>query len=665
MSAYFHPTWDHGLAAAVALLVATILAGLGRLVIDPRGTRVDPVSLPFAMVAGWGVLTLISAITAIPGWRQDAVVLALAGIGLVGAVVPLGRGWPSRTELPMLGRVALLMLPLLLLTAALPATMYDEFAHWLPNTRHLVEHGHYPTAVLPNLWTGKPSYPDAGPLIGYLGHLLSGISFESPAKLLTVCLAGAFGVVVAAALRQDFRHPVTLGWLAGGVLVGVLLNPTFDPRFALTAYTDMPSALTLALMACALWRALHAMTDGGSPGAGAWLWRAGLCGLTLIMLRQTNAVLIGGVLLGFGIAGGVDRRLRWGTVIRGLVAAGLPTAAGAVIWRLYLLREAIPAVPRDDDGLGAAWAVRPFAEWNWSGPLVILRSLLAARLTNNPLVGTVALVGLVLALGLAIHALRRARREAVTLLMIVATAGVVFVGFLNFLYVSLFSPAELLSQTNSTWRYLSVFGPLAVLWGVVVVAPMMPALPVVLAGRRGRRLAAAVLVAAVLAAPIAAARHFRIDCAHADIMAMRRTIRELAPHIDPAQGLMIVHQEFAQWMARSVAYDLQRTFPVTPPLTAPEDAPVEAIARGALAAGATQVLDMRGIDRWTLQRDAALPPARLYRVAPPASADAAPTLTLIAATAPITLANSCRIFPFGFAGPDLPGGDPRRAFHGS
>ena len=453
--------------AAVAAVFCA-LAGLGTVPVRflERTARPDRLlRLPLLTIAGWGLAALASAIGAVAGIEQTWLARALLGLGLL--LLPLfgegGRGARWR----LLGDLALLLVfvaPMGLLVAGTPATAFDEFAQWLPNTRYLVEHGHY--WGWPE-WQGvssKPGYPNGSAVIALLADQLTGPAVEAPFKTFVVILLGAFGAALAALAgsrwpsdpaRPAVARLAATGLLAGGCLIA-FLDPFVDPRIAFTAYTDTPSAVIIALAVLVTAYGIGAARRDAADVAAGWFAWAGLLSLTLVLLRTTNLVLVvaldgGGGLLLLSLRAGSPRLwLRWALLLTAPAAMGVP------VWQLLLSLARI----------GPDIAPRPLAAWDWLAPLTVARALFLDRLTGNPLLGGAALGLAAVALvgGAAVWrhldiAGDDALPPARIVVVLTAIVGACFVGFLAWTYIAVFS-AEEVAAAASLWRYLSELGPM-------------------------------------------------------------------------------------------------------------------------------------------------------------------------------------------------------------
>lgn len=279
------PNW---LTLLATLAVALLLVGMGRLLdrclVSSGGSGQ---SAPMAwLIMGWAMASLTGALSALGGLPLFGPAVCLAVAGIAGHLVGLPRVRLARL---MLGW--LVVAPLLLIASTIPPMMFDEFAFWLPNTRFLVDFGKFPDLGNPNIWSGKAAYPPAIPIIGYGVQILIGRGWEMAAKIFSVLLAASFGLVLAQLVRERVGNAFAL---ILGVAFSTVLNPFFDPRISLTAYADVPTGFVLAFLVYAAWRALdeRGPNSMGPPIAASVL---------LVLLRETNVVLVAGVAAGLAL----------------------------------------------------------------------------------------------------------------------------------------------------------------------------------------------------------------------------------------------------------------------------------------------------------------------------------------------------------------------------
>ena len=142
------------LALAGLLVVFVGFAAIGAVIGGrDRLAEADP-------LVGWGV---VAGLFAVAGGVFDASLTVLA---LISALLALLAGvilW-RRGEGPLergLARVLLWMAPLLLATASMGPSQWDEFTQWLPNARYLVLFDAFPGPGHPVSDSVFPGYPPA------------------------------------------------------------------------------------------------------------------------------------------------------------------------------------------------------------------------------------------------------------------------------------------------------------------------------------------------------------------------------------------------------------------------------------------------------------------------------------------------------------------------
>jgi hypothetical protein len=497
-----------GLASLLLLLCA--FCGLGLAVLQALRVRITSLDGVYALAAGWGALVALSvpAVYAAVPLRHVLYAGLIVGWGALARSLWRGAGLPP---LKCLGVGLLAILPAILAAASFSSVQYDEFAHWLPNAFYLYSNDTLPSAGLPNLQTGKQGYPIGTPYVTFAVSAIEGAWDDRTPKVLSLALGAFFGVLIAGALtRTDWPAAPAV---AVGALAGTLLNPFFDPRVAITTYSDVPTAFVLAAMLYALWRA------GESPEAARdWTIRASLAALVLVQLRETNIALVAAAALAVPAAAAVVRDPRAIGLRRSWSVAAAFTAAPAaafLIWRLHLQAQDI------------AQDVTPRAlgNWNWSAMATVLRSLATERLANNPLMGTSAFaIGLTLAVGGVLrwrHLSAGTRRLGVTVAMLAGAQA----ALLAFSYTAVFSEEEV-QRAASAWRYASHLGPFLILAAAHVLGHWRLAWPgVPQAGRFGRHASPALVVGAVVALQLLCAGRWRIDCVY--------------PHVRPGYDALV------------------------------------------------------------------------------------------------------------------------------
>jgi hypothetical protein len=589
------------LAVGMTLVVTLVFLGLGRV---SAALRRDPGSLAFDVAAGWGLASAAMAAAAL-------LHLALMPIaGLIGVVGVGGLLLPRRHQpITVLALILLITLPLLIIAAATPALIYDEFGHWLPNGRFLFEFGIFPSLAHPNLWSDMPAYPYGGPLINYFASLIAGQWLDAPSKLFTILLFGAFGWTCVEELDASSRGWPRAAMLAVAIGILVFFDPGFDPRTALTAYTDAPSGVLAGLEALAGWHAIEAFAARDDLLARRWSARAGLVGLALVYTRDTNLVFLAGVGLGLLLCGGAmawREPMRAAAAVAALVA--IP-AAGLMLWRLYRVAAELPRP------LG----IFPFSAWRWDAPGIAFKSLLTARLADHPLLGGLALVFAALLLVAAVSVFRRAGASDRRLGIIVCATALTWYVFVGWAYIATIPPEEF-DTAVGLWRYISMPGPL--LMFIFIPALRHAAAP-------SRPLAAGALIALVFAVPIAYPARWRLDCTFSDVVAARRIAPAFAAELKDAPQIFVVAVDEADWLAVAVDYELSLPRARLHAVYLPQGAALPTFTVGSV------ILDLRPLDRDAIRADGRVPSVTLYR------AGNDNVLTQVAETAPSSFDQTC------------------------
>lgn len=364
------------LAGLGALNVAYAAVGLS-LLFGARGFRTWGSVLRLAGVgyllgvAAFGVAWTALLVAGVP---FGGLGIAASLVGLAAAGIVLGR--LRRSELPR-GLPRVRWTPVVLVSAAgialaglfLEALFraarlqslqaYDAWAFWVPKAKAIFLFGNLDVGVLTT--APNPSYPPLLPILDAAAfHAMGGVD---PATLHVQFWFFVLGVVAAVAglLR---RH--ALAWLLWPCLLLVLVVPRFGERLLTPQADVLLDVLTVvAAMLVVLW-----LLDRAG-------WRLAVAALLLAAAGNTKreGLLFAACVL--AVAFVASRRRDWPR----LAAASLVVGAAAVPWRLWTLREDLPAgTPTSFDGGRLADAIRLSFEVLYSNALWSV----------VPLVGTVA-----------------------------------------------------------------------------------------------------------------------------------------------------------------------------------------------------------------------------------------------------------------------------------
>jgi hypothetical protein len=559
---------NFGEPLAVLVIVAAFL-GIGRGAERLFGFPFDRTGAVFWLIAGWAFMTLAGVIAALGNFAVPNLSLAVVIAGDCAFFI-FGIGDKNfRRTIPVFALALLLLSPLLRFAAETPATIFDEFGQWLPNARFLYEHRHFPTAADPNLWSFKPGYPPAMPIVIAAGSFLTNSLSETTGKLLTIVIGTGFGLILADLLTPRFgRWPA----LVAGVALATVLNPFFDPRIALTSYADAPTGFVLAATIFAVWNAVM------RPNV-VWLWRTAICVVLLILLRETNIVPVAGLFCGVAV---LRRQVPAGKLA---ILIALSAAIPLLAWRIYLHIAEIPP----------AMTIRSMGLWDWDAPVTVLRTLLLDRLSGNPLLGGAAVLSIAVVIFAGWRFLRHSGREVTALILLLGAVAVAWLGFLAFAYIAVFSAPEV-AHASSAWRYVSQLGPGILL---ALAAGFGKAVPVG-QGRKSIALGVAILL---IVFQCATWGYWRLDCRYADVVSVRLIARGLLASAAIGDApLTVVNPVDGPAYAVQLDYDLHR------PAGRSTGA---ATLDGAAADGA--ILDLTPVDRAAAYAARQSPAVSLFR----------------------------------------------------
>ena len=482
----------------VALGFAAIGAALG------GRDRLAEADLP----VGWAV---VSGLFTVAGGVFDVSLgaLALVSAGLVAAAVL--TLWRRRQPPVTAGSLVVLlwMVPLLLATASMQPSQWDEFSQWLPNARYLALFDHFPGPGHPASDSVFPGYPPGMTVVFYLVGRLIGHFTDTVAPWFNLLLLASCARLMVRLFRGDDAVGRGAAW--GGLGVTILATG-FVPKLVLSSYADTATAVAVA-MAAVLGLRLCDDTKGAHTGGWGRAMPFALVFALLPMTKQGNFALMGLLILALGWEswrrGGPWRR-RWA----GLAVSLVPALAATLAWRLHVA------------GSGGDMVIRAPADWQWSLLPDILTSMRHVASAKGGYFGlALVLVGLA--------AWRRPAGQP-----LVPLFALVFVGYNVFLlvvYLAILGGYES-ANAASFWRYNTHIGLLEML---------AAAGPAGLVWRRlghGRRLGRAMaLLGAVLAVavPFAAWKYVRFDRQPTKMNALA-TIAEMAPLLPPGARLMVI-----------------------------------------------------------------------------------------------------------------------------
>jgi hypothetical protein len=321
------PTWLDLAGWAGVIFASLVMIGLGRLA---TGGRAAPES---SLIAGWGAcLLVLTAWGLVTEASLRIPATALAALGLLALIGPRSR--LSREEWRALGRVAALALPLLAIMASARPSLPDTWLNLLPNAAYLYDHGFFPADARPAAHSFIAGAPYAMQLASFLAGLVTpGFPPSAMIDFNIVLLLGAGLLLARLAAVGASDAP---GWTvtALGLLLAIALNPGFDPRYHLSAYSE--TSVTVAL-AFAGWHAARGLDRiaGGRDARGDF-WLLALILAVLVNIKQESVALTVGVVLSSVALAAAARTQRREAIVAVLLAA-VPALLLYLGWRWYVL----------------------------------------------------------------------------------------------------------------------------------------------------------------------------------------------------------------------------------------------------------------------------------------------------------------------------------------
>ena len=445
---YFFEEGRQALSLGAAIVVWIGLYSIGAALVGRGGIRE---AYP---IFGWAFVSLLFTVggvfTSIP-FTAYAIVTAIVAVASAIYVIRRDGALVSSDVVKM----GVLSLPLLLLVSAMSASQWDEFSHWLPSARFLLETDGFPNATDSNTGSSLPAYPYGWPLLSYLAGRLAGGFIENIGALLNLFILLSFGLVIASLVRETTNSADRFGtksWplVALGALTVTLFNPTFVQKLALTAYSEISTAVTTGLASLLAWRLLEKLGEDDRPAAMSLAWQAALVLSLLVNVRQSNLVLFVVVLIALFIVAWRDPRIPLRRLVRPFVPMIILPVGIYLVWR-YHVAGALSS---------GEFSIRPFSGWF----IDLIPQILVGMVTVASKKGVYfGLMIIVVAIGLIGFF-----RPTTPLRRFAMISGLLFLGynaFLFFTYVAAFGKFDAL-RVASYWRYNTHAG----LAGVVFAA---------------------------------------------------------------------------------------------------------------------------------------------------------------------------------------------------
>jgi hypothetical protein len=495
---YFSTDLDQLMGFAALLAVCACIAILGG-AISARKRLYE-----LDIIAGWSLVSLTYVVAG--GWMgvdfrwiTGALLVALA----VSAYVQFKR--PEALGSADLGRTLILALPMIWLAGCMMLSQWDEFTHWMPNARYLLEHHTLPGAGNPPSPSGLPGYPYGLAYVVYLTSRIVGFLAENATPVFNVILLATLAVLVGRMIQMAMARPATggqaaagkppaekIGWLYCGIgtLAVTALNPTFVPKIVFTSYADTPTAVLVGALCVILWLLLDRLAGENDHSPQSLAWTYGLVAMAAVSVKQPNIVLVGLVTIGGLMVALRDPNISLGRFIRLLLMMAIPPITIYLAWRLHI----------SVNDVSGEFQFLPRTAWLTDQISVVAgrMALIASKKGGYFAVMLIACI-------VAIRALWRIRTPLDRLGLIVAVLFVGYNLFLLFAYVTAFGRNGLVAP--SYWRFNMHLGGACVIFGAYGLAQLWRSRVTL----KPRRSYAVVVFLLILIAPLALAHKIRFD----------------------------------------------------------------------------------------------------------------------------------------------------------
>ena len=499
---YFLPSVEQltNLLAVLATLAVFAILGAG-VFTGKRFAATD-------VFVGWGIVNVAFILGAVIGHVPFTwIAYSLWGTALPCAFL-VWRQYQSAAIVPaaanVVWRILFLASPLLLLVAAMKASQWDEFSHWLPNSQYIFRHDGFPGGEMPPSPSVYPGYPYGLLLITYLSSKLSGGFIENGGAIANVLLLLLLGPVYIFVVRRGLKLPrewaQSWGVAALGILGVTLFSTTFVQKIVFTTYADSTTAVVLAATGVLGWRMLEALAfeeQDEKRRAKSLAWQFAFATIALLNIKQPNLALLGLVLGGMGLVALRDPKIRFLGFLKLLPIMLIPGIVTHLSWR-YHVKTYSPM---------GEFSFLPMESWLISEAFFILKQMLIILSKKGAYLGMMTVISLT-----SLYALWKYKGGFARFGIL---AGTVFVGF-NFtlwiLYITAFGEGNALA-VRSFWRFnlqLGLIGCTAAAYGIAILWRLHV---------RQRlqkdhilyRILPALGVALVLATPVAVADKLRFD----------------------------------------------------------------------------------------------------------------------------------------------------------
>lgn len=352
-------------------------------------------------------------------------------------------------------RVLILVLPLLWIASGMEPSQWDEFSHWLPAPKYLLEFDGLPNKIRPFFGTHMlPAYPYGWPYLTYLSSLIAGQFVGNVTSILNIFLLLSFSTF---ALRTAFvvtgnRVQDNVSWSFASVIVlfATLLNSTFVQKIVLTAYSDVSTSVLTGFSMLIGYYFLETIANRRSASSWSSAWQLSLVLSLLINVRQTNLVLVIAVLLALTILAWRDNSINKTKYIKHIIPVSLPIFVVYLVWRYHVSIEF--------NDIHAELALNKFESWHFNEIPKILQSMGYVAFKKIGFFGP-----MVIACYFGIRGLYNIKVDFYKISILAAIIFLFYTAFLFLTYIG-HSPKAAAISAVSFWRYSTHNGMVALVF---------------------------------------------------------------------------------------------------------------------------------------------------------------------------------------------------------
>ena len=438
---------EQALPIVTALVLWFGLAGLGGLF--TARDRLIEVNVIYGWAIVSGIFTIIGVLVSQPFFVVSCILALLALFGIYRLI---------QTDQPLfvkgMWRVLIMALPLLWIAGAMEPSQWDEFSHWLPAPKYLLEFDGFPTRDRP--FSGPhmlSAYPYGWPFLTYLSSLIAGQFIDNVTSTLNIFLLLSFSTF---ALRTAFRvagNKVNdnISWPFASVIVlfATIFNPTFVQKIVLTAYSDLSTSVLTGFSMLICYYFLENLAKRQSGSSWSSTWQLSLVLSLLINIRQANLVLVVAVISAMTILVLRNNGIQIKTYLKYIIFLCFPIIVVYFAWRYHVATE-FQYLPY------AEVSIKSFNLWNFLTIPEIMQSMGYVMFKKIGFFGP-----MVIACYFGIRGFLKPKTDFDKISILAGSIFLFYTAFLFFAYIASFN-ANSAATAVSFWRYSTHNGMVSV-----------------------------------------------------------------------------------------------------------------------------------------------------------------------------------------------------------